>query len=747
MQDQPDPLTASPVRIATGLLLLSFATVLFTIALFRLLTFFIMPSLFFDLLFIGFPLGAVLGIRLFSTGQPAFLRSLWILQVVMGLSMVAMLACKHFDYLRAHMFEVQLSRLLVQMGVFASLFLPFFCGYGLSEYLGYQVGRKSLGGRMAVVYPLFLVGAAAAYFVVEMLLPIAGVSRVLVATFLCLVVAMLLLKPGALSRGLLLFESGALIGLLSLPDLDSHFVEVYKGGSEQSTRSFAQDSGYELVHQRWGDYSLVEIMCLKDSTVGDYYTGFYNDIFQWEFAPDYGFAARSIGMVPINKVRPGATIAIIGAGGGRQVRYAEQPHLGIGRIVAIEIESAVLDAVRGKFADEFQHVYEDPRVEVIARDARGYLEQSSERFDLIYLPSVGGYPQMMLEPGNMIRTRDAFESLRDRLTPDGVLAIWYPGGLDPHDILTVQYVLTLEKLGMQVRAYRALDSSTRSVEEILILGTRNHDVRLPSTGEMSDFLTDKPSPKAPQPPLAMSVESVNFPQTARTMFRPITDNQPFLAGNVANILNERQVYVLFGVVAGLLIAAGGVLIGTLRRIGDPGIPGRSFWQLTGMGLLIGANFLAIEHYVILLLFQRLYLFHDALVLGAIGFLIVSSLGSVLITPRLRPWCTLLSAVGVVGLLAQPNLPPLYALALLAPAALVTGSFFPALFDLAARNPVGVFAADAIGAAAGSITAFFLPIVFGFNAFYFVTGVLFLVTGLATHWFLRGYETEEHLESE
>jgi hypothetical protein len=41
------------------LFLLSFATVAFTIALYRLLAFFIMPSLFFDLLFIGFPLGAL----------------------------------------------------------------------------------------------------------------------------------------------------------------------------------------------------------------------------------------------------------------------------------------------------------------------------------------------------------------------------------------------------------------------------------------------------------------------------------------------------------------------------------------------------------------------------------------------------------------------------------------------------------------------------------------------------------------
>ena len=47
------------MAVAAGLFGLSFATVLFTLTIFKLLTFFIMPSLFFDLLFIGFPLGSV----------------------------------------------------------------------------------------------------------------------------------------------------------------------------------------------------------------------------------------------------------------------------------------------------------------------------------------------------------------------------------------------------------------------------------------------------------------------------------------------------------------------------------------------------------------------------------------------------------------------------------------------------------------------------------------------------------------
>ena len=105
VQQQPTEPFA-PWRLATILFLLSFATVVFTIVLFRLLTFFIMPSLFFDLLFIGFPLGALAGAYFFLVSRPSFLKTLWILQGAMLFSILAMLACKHFDYLRAHLFDV-----------------------------------------------------------------------------------------------------------------------------------------------------------------------------------------------------------------------------------------------------------------------------------------------------------------------------------------------------------------------------------------------------------------------------------------------------------------------------------------------------------------------------------------------------------------------------------------------------------------------------------------------------------------
>jgi hypothetical protein len=713
--------------------LLSFATVLFTIVLFRLLAFFIMPSLFFDLLFIGFPLGALAGAWFFRVGKAAFLRSLWILLAVMIFSILAMLGCKHFDYLRAHLFDVELGRLFMQMMAFTLFFLPFFCAYGLSEYLGYQIGRRHLRGRMRVVYAVYLFGAAGAYLFADAMFPLLGAGRLLVIPFLLVAVAMQLLIPPTRTRAVLAVAQIAFVALLFAPQLEGSFLRLYKGSSMQSTGAYAR-AGFETVYQRWGKYSLVEVM---QAPGADYYIGFYNDIMQWQYAPQYGYEWRAMGMIPIAAAPAGGHIAIIGSGGGRQVQYAKRSGRDFGKILAVEIEPAVTQAVQVPLAERFGHVYDGENVVVVAREARGYMEQTRERFDLIYLPSVGGYPQMMLEPGNMIRTRDALRTLRERLTERGTLAIWYPSVLDPKMILTEQYTRTLEGdgLGMQVRAFW-------NGSEYLILAARRDGSHLPTLEEVQRFcLQPGGGGSAPLPYIAGIPVEIGE-ERSDAGFRPITDDQPFLAGNVRNIFSLGQVGALFALVGGLLALFAFALLFALWRAADPHIPGIAMGRLIVVSLLVGANFLAMEHYLILALFQRLYVYHDALVLAAIGFLVITGLGSMLITPRWRPVCQLLAGLFLLlVVVGQGGFPPLLSLLLLAPVAFVTGSFFPALFETAAGNPLGVFAADAIGAAIGSMAAFFIPIVFGFGWFFAFAAALFWTTAVAVHLFFRDLQAK------
>jgi spermidine synthase len=732
--DSPHSAQASIAwKLPAVLFLLSFATVVFTIALFRLLTFFIMPSLFFDLLFIGFPLGALAGAYFLAVSKQSFLKTLWILQGAMVFSVFAMLACKHFDYLRAHLFDVQLQRLFVQMLAFTLFFLPFFIAYGLSEYLGYQIGRTHLKGRMPVVYAIYLFGAAAAYLFAEYMFPLLGATRLLGIPLLLVALAMWMLQPPRPARRLLLFQQIIVLALLVAPQLESGFLKLYKGTSIQSTYAYGK-LGFETIHQEWGRYSLIEIM---HTPAEDGYVGFYNDIIQWRFAPGNGFFSHSLGMLPLELAPVGGRIAIIGAGAGRQVQYARKSAQNFEQILAIEIEPAVIDAVRGNLADRFDHVYEDPRVQLVNHEARSYMESADERFDLIYLPSVGGYPQMMLEPGNMIRTIEAYKTLSEQLTEQGVLAIWYPAVLDPRTILTEQYIHTLEapEIDLQVRTYR-------NAGEFLILAAKRGDL-LPNLKQVQDFYLRPAAARFGESFAPFFIDApIEVQKTWESgSFKPIRDDQPFLAGNVQHIFSLQQVGTLFALVAGLLLVFAVLLLVLVRKRGNPGIPGRSFPQLILISLFVGANFLVIEHYLILALFQKLYVYRDALVLGAISFLIISGLGSTFITARLRPLFQFLGGIFILLLLLfHESLSPWANLALLAPVAFVTGSFFPALFEAAADRPLGVFAADSIGAAIGSMASFFIPIVFGFNWFFVFATAMFWATALVTYLFFRNLET-------
>jgi hypothetical protein len=603
--------------------------------------------------------------------------------------------------------------------------------------VGYQVGRARFPGRMRHVYALYLFGAAGAYLFAQAALRPLGVTGLILLSLAGVAAAAAAIEHRPLRRGLHVLEAAAIGALFVFPGMgtvEKAFLDLYKGKSIQSTKVYVGEKGHTTVFQEWGRYSLTEI--LRAPAGGDF-AGFYNDFMQWEYSPAAGFNERKLGAVPIHFAPPGGKIAIIGAGGGRQVKWALQPRYGFEKILALELEPAVFAAVRGPLREEFGRVYEDPRVVAVNAEARGYMEAHPELYDLIFLPSVGGYPQMMLEPGNMIRTADAYRLLRDRLTDRGILAIWYPTGLDLKGILTDQYVRTLgsQGLGMSTVAYW-------NDYEYLILAAKSPATRVPSAADIDAFLT------APSDPSGLPPEHDEFARARPYFveeepgFKPITDEQPFLAGNVRHILSLKQVAALFGSVASVLAVAGIAIALALRRSGDPRIPGRSYRQVAGLSFLIGANFILIEHHVILALFQKTYVFHDALVLGAISFLVITGLGSAVAGGRSRGWIQGTAIIALVlALVLQPVVPAIAVLALLAPVAFATGTFFPALFELAARNPLAVFALDAIGAAAGSMAAFFIPIAFGFKAYFPFAAAVFLATCLLTRAFTRGLVPE------
>jgi len=116
--------------------------------------------------------------------------------------------------------------------------------------------------------------------------------------------------------------------------------------------------------------------------------------------------------------RPNARRAcVIGWGSG--VTIAELLNFPITSVTAVELEPAVIEAA--KVFDKYTHAPEkNPRVKVEINDGRNFLLATTQKFDII-----------VSEPSNPwqvgvcnLFTEEYFRTVRDGLTPDGVLSLW-----------------------------------------------------------------------------------------------------------------------------------------------------------------------------------------------------------------------------------------------------------------------------------------------------------------------------------
>jgi SAM-dependent methyltransferase len=121
---------------------------------------------------------------------------------------------------------------------------------------------------------------------------------------------------------------------------------------------------------------------------------------------------------------PPRRVLVLGAGTGNDVAVALQNEAQ--EIVAVEIDPAILDLGR---RHNRMRPYDDPRVRTVVDDARHYLRAADERFDLIVLGTLdsqtllSGHANLRLE--NYVYTREAFEDIRRRLAPGGMMAAYY----------------------------------------------------------------------------------------------------------------------------------------------------------------------------------------------------------------------------------------------------------------------------------------------------------------------------------
>ena len=120
---------------------------------------------------------------------------------------------------------------------------------------------------------------------------------------------------------------------------------------------------------------------------------------------------------------------VIGPGGGRDVLAALAS--GAPHVTAVEVNPAVVEAVRGPFADFAGHLYDWPDVTVAVDDARGFITRSPEQYDVIQASLIdtwaaSGSGAFALSE-NSLYTVEAFRAYYQHLAPGGLLTIsrWY----------------------------------------------------------------------------------------------------------------------------------------------------------------------------------------------------------------------------------------------------------------------------------------------------------------------------------
>ena len=432
-------------------------------------------------------------------------------------------------------------------------------------------------------------------------------------------------------------------------------------------------------------------------------------------------------------------VLVLGAGAGASVWLAKK--YGAARVDAVEVNPAMPDLLtRWKhFAGD---VYHQPGVRLFTEDARRYLADTSERYDVIEL-ALALTGNAHAQPAGMeatLYTVEAVQLYLRRLTPTGVLVLIHsdPGNAY-RQLLTV--IAALDQIG--VRRERAL-------EGIAVL----HDPR-PGTAyrymvvvraspmplEIADRLDLEPAellwgPGDPPERRTQLLDPAQLGATGRDDLSPVHDERPYFFQNTkglrATALAEPgRLWVLAGAVLLML-----VLI-TLR-----GDDARSFVRPAAAATGLGSAFLCVE----LALIQRFTLAAGG-TLHAVSFVLFcllawSAAGALTLGSRWRrrsrgvSWACLAAglAIAATALLVR-NLEWLESVssdggrllliaAILAPAGLAIGGPFPVLLDHhgePASRIASLWAINGVASVAGAIVAVLALRVAGTTCTLFLAG--------------------------
>jgi hypothetical protein len=694
---------------------MAFGYALLSVCLFRILAFTLSSTAFFLLyVAVSMPLGACLAQRKVASGLdglPSSIRALSVMTLL--LPVLGLLSTRGPALITEPNLFAEVG---LELGVFWRLLgyqlavvCPLFIAWGFAEFIGYRMAMGSDSSRLRQSFYLIFVWALACAVAVGFLtIPRWGWLRTLVLAAVAAMVARdfstwtTTKRLGRIVPYLIASLSWVAAGALERVYVRQLFVDhPFNVGALLHDRSLPwgdrAPGGTWVLEARWGKYTHFTLVQSRRGG-GTTVVGAYDGTIHWTVNPGRDPDPRpDLQRVVFDLVPEKADVAILGAGGGRQVTYA------LGRnpkhVVAVDLIPEVFTLLEGEYAWANGHVYQSPLVETVAADGRNYLQTSSRRFDLILLPNTeswGAAVRAFFEPGGRIHTVEAFQMMRSRLKSNGLLVIIKT--MDRDARLFNDYAISLRQAGYNVIGWIHRTRGFPGQPIVLVAGGGAID-----PGERArEFFTDQ------------GFEFVDFQETPPNG-EPIYDDSPWARG-VLEMWIPRDVLQRMLHWIGAIAAAGvAVALGlSLRRL-NPGetVAKRLLFVLAGMS--IGVHAVYLQNGIIYWLLFNLMNPLAAFFLGTSLFLLAWGLSSTML--KRRGWILLLGGSGFLGLLLCGSWHG-YATALsMLGIALGSGLFFPMLGLTFQSRFLNLFVADAIGGFVGGLLGIWLPMLFGFQDYF------------------------------
>jgi hypothetical protein len=229
------------------------------------------------------------------------------------------------------------------------------------------------------------------------------------------------------------------------------------------------------IYEKWNAFSRITVFGNKNNLVAPFGWGFSPthppeekigqlDLFidANAFTPLTGFSGdlKKVEFLKydivnlVHYLRNNAKVLVIGSGGGRDVLSALV--FGQKQISAVEVNKNIINALNQQFGDFTGHLDQNPKVHFIHNEARSYIANSKEKFDIIQASLIDTWAATVA--GAFVLTEDslytveAWEKYLEHLTPSGILTFsrWYfrdqPGEMYR---LTSLAVASLKQFGIE----------------------------------------------------------------------------------------------------------------------------------------------------------------------------------------------------------------------------------------------------------------------------------------------------------